>query len=89
MGAKPPKSADPRGWGGCPLATYIRRCEGQGWRTPVLPKPPPPCRTTSSSPPSPQTLGEALSDLHHVHHTTVVVLLISRALIRTKRIYNF
>ena len=36
-----------------------------------------PSRTTSTS--SPQTLSEALSHLHHTHHATIVVLLISQA----------
>ena len=85
LGAKPPVAAGPRrGMGHTPLASYIRRGRGGGAaplsstprcpsaHPPTLAAPPPP-------PPPPQTLGEALSDLHHTHHATVVVLLISRA----------
>ena len=85
LGGKPPPlpPALGGGVGRSPPAPYIRRDRGGGaapqgtphWcpsRTP-LPhsrRPPPP-------PLSPTQLGEALSDLHHTHHATVVVLLIS------------
>ena len=80
--ASPPCAGPRRRWGHTPLGLLYKEGQGEGCGTPLAPPKPPPPSTIAAPPPpplSPTPPGEALSDLHHTHHATVVVLLISRA----------